>query len=140
MDTVSPIVDCGVHYVDVMCAMVGGGLRPVRVSGIGARLTEDLRQPDMYARPRDRFGLHFLRKQSSISSKDLEIHAPLRRCWLYSKRLHTNDDCMHRGRYNYGQLQVTFEDGSVGWYECGWGPMMSETAFFGKFSLPFNSH
>lgn len=34
--------------------------------------------------------------------------------------------------YNYGQLQVTFEDGSVGWYECGWGPMMSETAFFVK--------
>ena len=36
------------------------------------------------------------------------------------------------GMYNYGQLQVTFEDGSVGWYEAGWGPMMSETAFFVK--------
>ncbi|MEM8657750.1 MAG: gfo/Idh/MocA family oxidoreductase, partial [Pseudomonadota bacterium] len=23
-------------------------------------------------------------------------------------------------------------DGSVGWYEAGWGPMMSETAFFVK--------
>ena len=34
--------------------------------------------------------------------------------------------------YNYGQLQVTFADGSVGWYEAGWGPMMSETAFFVK--------
>jgi len=34
--------------------------------------------------------------------------------------------------YNYGQLQVTFEDGSVGWYEAGWGPMMSEVAFFVK--------
>ena len=34
--------------------------------------------------------------------------------------------------YNYGQLQVWFEDGSVGWYEAGWGPMMSETAFFVK--------
>ncbi len=34
--------------------------------------------------------------------------------------------------YNYGQLQVLFEDGSVGWYEAGWGPMMSETAFFVK--------
>ncbi len=34
--------------------------------------------------------------------------------------------------YNYGQLQVKFEDGSVGWYEAGWGPMMSETAFFVK--------
>jgi predicted dehydrogenase len=34
--------------------------------------------------------------------------------------------------YNYGQLQVKFEDGSVGWYEAGWGPMMSETAYFVK--------
>jgi len=33
---------------------------------------------------------------------------------------------------NYGQLQVTFADGSVGWYEAGWGPMISETAFFVK--------
>jgi predicted dehydrogenase len=34
--------------------------------------------------------------------------------------------------YNYGMLQVIFDDGSVGWYEAGWGPMMSETAFFVK--------
>jgi predicted dehydrogenase len=34
--------------------------------------------------------------------------------------------------YNYGMMQVAFEDGSVGWYEAGWGPMMSETAFFVK--------
>ncbi len=34
--------------------------------------------------------------------------------------------------YNYGQLQVTFENGSVGWYESGWGPMISETAYFVK--------
>ena len=78
MDSMSPIVDCGVHYVDVMCQMTGA--RPVRVSAIGARLTEDLKP----------------------------------------------------GMYNYGQLQVTFDDGSVGWYEAGWGPMMSETAFFVK--------
>ncbi len=78
MDSMSPIVDCGVHYVDVMCQMTGA--RPVRVSAIGARLTEELKP----------------------------------------------------GMYNYGQLQVTFEDGSVGWYEAGWGPMMSETAFFVK--------
>jgi predicted dehydrogenase len=78
MDSMSPIVDCGVHYVDVMCQMTGA--RPVRVSAIGARLTEDLKP----------------------------------------------------GMYNYGQLQVTFEDGSVGWYEAGWGPMMSEVAFFVK--------
>ena len=34
--------------------------------------------------------------------------------------------------YNYGHLHVTFSDGSVGWYEAGWGPMMSETAHFVK--------
>ncbi len=34
--------------------------------------------------------------------------------------------------YNYGHLQVAFDDGSVGWYEAGWGPMISETAFFVK--------
>ena len=33
---------------------------------------------------------------------------------------------------NYGHLQVLFGDGSVGWYEAGWGPMISETAFFVK--------
>ena len=78
MHSMSPIVDCGVHYVDVMCQMTGS--RPVRVSAIGARLIDD-------------------------------IAATM---------------------YNYGQLQVTFADGSVGWYEAGWGPMMSETAFFVK--------
>jgi predicted dehydrogenase len=76
--SMSPIVDCGVHYVDVMCQMTGA--RPLRVSAIGARLTGVLKP----------------------------------------------------GMYNYGQLQVTFDDGSVGWYEAGWGPMMSETAYFVK--------
>jgi len=33
---------------------------------------------------------------------------------------------------NYGHLHVEFDDGSVGWYEAGRGPMMSETAFFVK--------
>jgi predicted dehydrogenase len=78
MNSMSPIVDCGVHYVDVMCQMTRA--KPVRVSAIGARLTEEL--------------------------------IP--------------------GMYNYGQLQVTFDDGSCGWYEAGWGPMMSETAYFVK--------
>ncbi len=78
MQSMSPIVDCGVHYVDVMCQMTRS--KPVRVSAIGARLTDEL--------------------------------VP--------------------GMYNYGCLQVTFGDGSVGWYEAGWGPMMSETAFFVK--------
>lgn len=78
MQTMSPIVDCGVHYVDVMCLMTDAN--PIRVSAIGARLTNEV-------------------------AKDM---------------------------YNYGQLQVTFDDGSVGWYESGWGPMMSETAYFVK--------
>lgn len=78
MKSLSPIVDCGVHYIDVMCQMTRS--RPVQVYAIGARLTE-------------------------------EIPA---------------------GNYNYGQLQIRFEDGSVGWYEAGWGPMVSETAFFVK--------
>lgn len=78
MKSLSPIVDCGVHYIDVMCQMTRS--KPVQVSAIGARLTDDI----------------------------------------------------PAGNYNYGQLQIRFEDGSVGWYEAGWGPMMSETAFFVK--------
>lgn len=78
MNTMSPIVDCGVHYVDIMCMMTRS--KPIRVSAIGARLTDEIK--------------------SSM--------------------------------YNYGQLQVTFQDGSVGWYEAGWGPMMSEVAYFVK--------
>ncbi|MDA9020016.1 Gfo/Idh/MocA family oxidoreductase [Flavimaricola sp.] len=78
MQTTSPLVDCGVHYVDVMCQVTDS--KPVRVQGMGLRLSDEIAE-DMY---------------------------------------------------NYGQLQVFFEDGSVGWYEAGWGPMMSETAFFIK--------
>ena len=78
MESMSPIVDCGVHYVDVMCLMTRS--KPISVSTIGARLTDEI-DTDMY---------------------------------------------------NYGQLQVRFEDGSIGWYEAGWGPMMSEVAFFVK--------
>ncbi|MFD1164397.1 Gfo/Idh/MocA family protein [Sphingobacterium daejeonense] len=78
MKSLSPIVDCGVHYIDVMCQMTNAN--PVSVSAIGARLTDDI--------PKD--------------------------------------------NYNYGQLQIRFDDGSVGWYEAGWGPMISETAFFVK--------
>jgi predicted dehydrogenase len=78
MKSMSPIVDCGVHYVDVMCQITDA--KPLRVNGMGLRLSDEIAE-DMY---------------------------------------------------NYGQFQVTFEDGSVGWYEAGWGPMMSETAFFIK--------
>ena len=78
MKSLSPIVDCGVHYIDVMCQMTRS--KPLQVTAIGARLTDDIAE----------------------------------------------------NNYNYGQLQIRFEDGSVGWYEAGWGPMMSETAFFVK--------
>ncbi|MEM7300673.1 MAG: Gfo/Idh/MocA family oxidoreductase [Pseudomonadota bacterium] len=78
METTSPIVDCGVHYVDVMCQVTDA--KPVKVSGMGLRMSDEI-DADMY---------------------------------------------------NYGHFQVVFEDGSVGWYEAGWGPMMSETAFFVK--------
>ena len=76
IDSLIPIVDCGVHYVDVMCQLTGA--RPVRVHGIGAKL------------------------------------------WAEADK------------QNYGHLHVTFDDGSVGWYEAGWGPMMSEVAYFVK--------
>jgi len=78
MQTTSPLVDCGVHYLDVMCQITDA--RPVEVRAMGLRLSEEI-APDMY---------------------------------------------------NYGHLQVLFDDGSCGWYEAGWGPMISETGFFIK--------
>jgi len=76
MESLTPIVDCGVHYVDVMCQLTRS--RPVRVHGIGAKLSAETKVQ------------------------------------------------------NYGHLHVVFADGSVGWYEAGWGPMMSEVAWFVK--------
>jgi predicted dehydrogenase len=78
MQVQSPIVDCGVHYVDIMYQMTQA--KPVRVHAIGCR----------------------------------------------------NWDLVPEHIHNYGQLQVEFEDGSVGWYEAGWGPNMSEVAYFVK--------
>ena len=78
MRTTPPIVDCGVHYVDVMCQITDA--KPVEVRGMGLRLS-----PEIAA-----------------------------------------------DAYNYGHFQVIFADGSLGWYEAGWGPMMSDTAFFVK--------
>jgi predicted dehydrogenase len=78
LGTTPPIVDCGVHYVDVMCQITDA--KPVQVRGMGVRLANDIPQ----------------------------------------------------GQVNYGHLQVLFDDGSVGWYEAGWGPMISRTACFVK--------
>ncbi len=73
-----PLVDCGVHYVDVMCQMTRAKAK--RVHGIAARLTDEV---------------------------------PV-------------------GTHNYGAMHIVFDDGSVGWYEVGWGPMISRTTFFVK--------
>jgi predicted dehydrogenase len=73
-----PLVDCGVHYVDVMCQMTRA--KPKLVQGMAARVSDEI-------------------------DKD---------------------------NHNYGVLQVVFEDNSVGWYEVGWGPMMSRSAYFVK--------
>src|SRR5262245_16605930 len=40
MDSFPPIVDCGVHYVDVMCQMTKA--KPVKVHAIGAKLTGEM--------------------------------------------------------------------------------------------------
>ena len=72
------LVDCGVHYADVMCQMTQAP--PRLVQGMAARVSPEI---------------------------DADKH-------------------------NYGQLQVVFDDGSVGWYEVGWGPMISKTAYFIK--------
>ncbi|MGD0476252.1 MAG: Gfo/Idh/MocA family oxidoreductase [Candidatus Velthaea sp.] len=78
MLSTSPVVDCGVHYIDVMLQICKSP--PVQVRGMGVRLSAEIAETQV----------------------------------------------------NYGHLQVLFADGSVGWYEAGWGPMISETAFFVK--------
>src|SRR5690606_3920626 len=40
MASLSPIVDCGVHYIDVMCQMTRS--KPTQVYAIGARLSDDI--------------------------------------------------------------------------------------------------
>ncbi|MGB4826735.1 MAG: Gfo/Idh/MocA family oxidoreductase, partial [Paracoccaceae bacterium] len=45
MQTTPPIVDCGVHYVDVMCQITDA--KPVEVRGMGLRLSNEI-AADMY--------------------------------------------------------------------------------------------
>ena len=45
METTSPIVDCGVHYVDVMCQITDA--KAVEVRGMGLRLSNEV-APDTY--------------------------------------------------------------------------------------------
>ncbi|MDF2927051.1 MAG: hypothetical protein K0R57_5965 [Paenibacillaceae bacterium] len=66
----SPIVDCGVHYVDVMRWVTGADVESV--SGVGQRLAQDVPE----------------------------------------------------NTYNYGMITMKFTDGSIGYYEAGWGHNM----------------
>lgn len=67
----SPIVDCGVHYLDVMRWFTGAEI--IDINGIGLRTEDDV---------------------------------PL-------------------GKYNYGLITVKLSDGSICYYEAGWGNTMS---------------
>ena len=49
LKSLSPIVDCGVHYVDLMCLMTGA--KPVRVHAIGARLSDEIARRHVQLRP-----------------------------------------------------------------------------------------
>ncbi|MDD3926914.1 MAG: Gfo/Idh/MocA family oxidoreductase [bacterium] len=42
------------------------------------------------------------------------------------------DRSLPEGQYNYGLMQVRFADGSAGFYEAGWGPMISDNAWYVK--------
>lgn len=67
----SPILDCGVHYIDVMRWFTGAEVE--EVSGIGLKTESDV--PD--------------------------------------------------GKYNYGLMTAKMSDGSIAYYEAGWGNTMS---------------
>ncbi|MBR6729221.1 MAG: Gfo/Idh/MocA family oxidoreductase, partial [Clostridia bacterium] len=67
----SPIIDCGVHYLDVMHWVTGAKVK--EVSGIGLKTEADV--PD--------------------------------------------------GKYNYGLMTVRMSDGSIAYYEAGWGNTMA---------------
>lgn len=45
LQSTSPIVDCGVHYVDVMCQITDA--KPIQVRGMGVRLSDEI-APNMY--------------------------------------------------------------------------------------------
>lgn len=75
IEETSPIVDCGVHYVDVMRWFTGAEV--VSVDGVGA-VTEPM---------------------------------------------------LSEGKYNYGMLNATLSDGSVGFYEAGWSNSIATDSF-----------
>ena len=78
IEDTSPLIDCGVHYVDLMCLVTGCKAVSVYAQGINL---DPLLPPDCY---------------------------------------------------NYGLLQVKFADDSIGFYEAGWGPMMTKNAWYVK--------
>lgn len=61
----------------------------------------------------------------------LQIAAPAKPIQVRGMGVRLSDEIAD-DQVNYGHLQVVFDDGSVGWYEAGWGPMVSETAHFVK--------
>jgi len=89
---VSPIVDCGVHYVDVMRWFTGAEV--LSVSGFGQRLDADIPP----------------------------------------------------SAYNYGMITLKLSDGSVGFYEAGWGhslPTETLKEFIGpqgRIRITYQSH
>lgn len=81
IEETSPIVDCGVHYVDVMRWFTGAEV--TSVDGAGA----------------------------------------------------VTEDGISEGKYNYGMINATLSDGSVGFYEAGWSNSI-ETDSFKEFVGP----
>lgn len=76
----SPIIDCGVHYLDIMEWVTGAQIEKITAAGTST-------QPDL-----------------------------------------------PKGKYNYGIMTVTLSDGSIGYYEAGWGktvPAVNEKEFIG---------
>ncbi len=71
------------------------------------------------------------RLRRALRRRDVPDHRRAGRCGCTAWACASSDE-IAPDMYNYGQFQVVFDDGSVGWYEAGWGPMMSETAFFVK--------
>jgi len=72
IEETSPIIDCGVHYVDVMRWFTGEEV--VHVDGVGT----------------------------------------------------VTEGGLSKGKYNYGMIQTILSEGSVGYYEAGWGNSLED--------------
>jgi predicted dehydrogenase len=80
MQSTSPVVDCGVHYVDVMCQICDA--KPKQVRGMGVRLSEEV-APDMY-----NYGhLQVLFEDGPTATPRWRTSLVTRRCATASRRL-----------------------------------------------------